>query len=142
MNRRRQDKVIPIKIVVKNNSVTTLNQVKLLAGTTGQTCQFFFDRNWQQLKKKITYKLGTNIVATRPIENDIITIPPEVLKTAGLPLEIGIIGFSEDNSVVIPTPWCRIGQVDHGAKVCSSSGGSSDDDDDVQHIIYDGGVIE
>lgn len=132
-----------IKIMVKDNSACVLNQVNLVAGTVGQSCQFFFDKEWQKLNKKISYKVGTTVLGTYAISSDKVVIPAKVLTTAGLPLEIGITGFSNDNSLIIPTSWCLIGKIKEGAVI--HGGGNNDnpgeDDDNDTHIIYDGGVI-
>lgn len=131
-----------IKIMVKDNSACVLNQVNLVAGTVGQPCQFFFDKEWQNLNKKISYKVGTTVLGTYAINSDKVVIPANVLTTAGLPLEIGITGFSSDNSLIIPTSWCLIGKINEGAVIHGGSNKpSDDDDDDTTHIIYDGGVI-
>jgi len=59
--------------------------------------------------------------------------------TAGLPLEIGITGYSSDKTIITPTSWCLIGNIKPGTTVCH--GNESDNDSDDKHIIYDGGVV-
>ena len=137
-----------IKLIVKGNRIALLGSVDIIAGTVGQSCTFYFDESWKTLNKKISYKVGSTILATKKIDKDEAIIPANVLTTAGLPLEIGITGYASDNSIVTPTSWCLIGTIKNGATVCFDStpgggggGESDDDDDDNKHIIYDGGVI-
>lgn len=120
-----------MKIAVKGNRAVLLGNIDLIAGTTGQICQFYFDEEWKNLQKIITYKLGLNIIGSYNIENNQHTIPKEVFATAGLPLEIGITGQSDDGKI-IPTSWCKLGVVKPGAVVNTII--NKDDE-----IIYDGG---
>lgn len=128
-----------IKIVVKGNRAALLGSVNLIAGTVGQPCSFYFDDSWKTLNKKISYKVGSTVLGSYKIDEDTIIIPPNILVTAGLPLEIGITGYASDNSVITPTSWCLIGNIQNGASVCSNS--NNDNDGEGTHIIYDGGVI-
>ena len=143
-----------IKIAVKGNRAALIGNVDLIAGTIGQTCTFYFDERWNALpNKKVTYKIGPSILGTYEIKDNEVIIPSNVLAAAGLPLEIGVTGYSADKTTTIPTSWCLIGTIKYGAVACTHS--SSDDYDDViydggtvgpeedddQHIIYDGGVI-
>ena len=122
-----------MKIAVKGNKAALLGNIDLIAGTIGQECVFYFDEEWASLKKTITYKLGINILGTYSIENNKVIIPKEVFATAGLPLEIGITGRSDDGAV-FPTSWCLLGTVKPGAVTYKPS--NKDEDDE---IIYDGG---
>ena len=125
-----------IKIAVKGNRAVLLGNVELIAGTIGQTCSFYFDEDWNSLDKTITYKLGANILGNYPIENNIVTIPKQVLAAAGLPLEIGITGRSTNGDKVIPTAWCLIGIIKKGANV-----NGENNFEDYYEIIYDGGGV-
>ena len=77
-----------------------MNYVELIAGTAGQKCQLFFDDSWSNLSKTITYRVGDTVLASEPIEGVETIVPPKVLATAGLPLEIGITGKNQDNSII------------------------------------------
>ena len=123
-----------IKIAVKGNRAALLGQADLVAGTVGQTFVFYFDEDWKNLIKKITYKVGPTLLGTYDIKTHEATIPPNVLSTAGLPLEIGITGYTANKTVVIPTSWCLIGNIQPGTVICPPSNSGS-------HIIYDGGVV-
>ncbi len=132
-----------LKIAAKDNQLSILSSVELIAGTVGQPCVFFFDDEWILLEKTISYKLGSTVLGTYKLTSDEIVIPAIVLSTAGLPLEIGITGFSNDKSLVIPTAWCQVGTIKSGASVCKNAGdnpGGGEDTDEL-HIIYSGGVI-
>ena len=122
-----------IKIAVQNNDIALLNTITLVAGTVGQKCQVFFDDSWKDLKKTIIYKVADTVIASEPILESEALVPPKVLATAGLPLEIGITGQSEDNSLLIPTTWYPLGYIlpsAYGHKIEENT-----------EIIYDGGVI-
>ena len=129
-----------IKIAVQGNHAALLGSIDLIAGTVGQSCKFYFSDEWRSLHKNITYKIGSTVIANEEIKGDETVIPSNVLVAAGLPLEIGITGYSSDKSIVIPTSWCPLGCIKNGAASFSfNNGGGSDDDN--KHIIYDGGVI-
>ena len=122
-----------IKIAVQGNRIALLNGVNLIAGTVGLKCQFFFDDSWKDLNKTIVYKVADTVLASEQILNSEITFPAKVLITAGLPLEIGITGQSNDNSLLIPTTWLPLGIIlpsAYGHKI-----------DNNTEIVYDGGVI-
>ena len=125
-----------IKIAVQGNRAVLLGSVDVIAGTVGQVCKFYFYDEWRSLRKNITYKIGSTIIANEEIKGDEAIIPPNVLVAAGLPLEIGITGKSSDNSIVTPTSWSFIGYVKDGAVTV---GGNNKPNE--THIIYDGGVI-
>lgn len=127
-----------IKIIVKGNRAALLGAIDLVAGTVGQTCTFYFDDSWKSLNKKVSFKVGTTVLNTQKLSGNELTIPPQVLATAGLPLEIGVTGYTSDNSVITPTSWALLGTIKNGATVY---GGSSGEEDDDIHVIYDGGVI-
>lgn len=122
-----------IKFAVQGNRIALLNNTSLIAGTIGQKCQLFFDDSWNGLHKTITYKVADTVLASEIILDSEITIPAKVLATAGLPLEISIIGKSDDESISIPTAWYPLGYIlpsAYGHKVDINA-----------EIIYDGGVI-
>ena len=126
-----------IKIAVKDNRAVLIGNVDLVAGTIGQLCTFYFDEDWEKLpNKKITYKVGQTIFGTYDIVNRTTTLPANVLTTAGLPLEIGITGYSHNRAIVTPTSWCLIGTIQPGAVIAPPPNTSGAD-----HIIYDGGIV-
>lgn len=129
-----------IKIIVKGNRAALLGSIDLIAGTVGQQCSFYFDESWKTLTKKVSYKVGSTVLASHKIEKDETIIPANVLTTAGLPLEIGITGYTSDNSIITPTSWCFIGNIKNGASVYSDSGNNGEDNEN-KKVIYDGGVI-
>lgn len=129
-----------IKIAVQGNKAALLGNVDLVAGTIGLICKFYFDDSWKDLNKTISYKVGSNILASGEIKDNKTIVPPNVL-IAGLPLEIGITGKSSDNSIIIPTSWSPIGCVQGGAAAYVGGNGGGNNDPSGTHIIYDGGVI-
>lgn len=120
-----------IKIAVQGNRAILLRPVDLIAGTVGMNCVFYFDENWKNYTSKtISYKVGSTVLGSYEIKDNKATIPAKVLMTAELPLEVGITGKAE-GGIIVPTSWCRIGNIQPGSVI---SGSISSDD-----IIYDGG---
>ncbi len=74
---------------------------------------FTFDESWKGLKKIALFKAG-DVGREVPVdENDLCEIPWEVLKEAGIDLEIGIVGL-DHNSLVLPTIWVNAGTIQVG----------------------------
>ena len=130
-----------IKIAVRGNKAALLGPVDLIVGTVGQVCTFYFDESWKNLHKKITYKLGSNVLGAEDIINNETIFPPYVFSAAGLPLEIGITGYSADKSIVTPTSWCLLGTVKNGALSSGTGGNSGGSTGEDEKIVYDGGVL-
>lgn len=126
-----------IKIAVQGNKMAVLGSVDLIAGTVGQVCKFYFDEEWRPLEKTIVYKVGSTILSKSQLTGDEAIIPPNVLATAGLPLEIGLTGYTADKSIVTPTSWCLMGNIKHGAITYISGNNNAQDDE----VIYDGGGV-
>ena len=58
-----------IKIAVKDNLATLLANIKLVQGTVGLPCTFYFDNDWDALPlKKVSLKVDTKIVGTKRLE--------------------------------------------------------------------------
>lgn len=128
-----------IKIIVKGNRASLYGRVNLIAGTAGQACEFYFDDEWKDLNKQVSYKVGSTVMGTYNINNNEAIIPPSVLMTAGLPLEIGVMGYSNDKSTIIPTSWCYIDVIQNGTV---SHPNGENNNNDGYHVIYDGGTVE
>ena len=57
-----------IKIAVQGNKAALLGNIDLVAGTIGLVCKFYFDDSWNGLNKTISYKAGSNILASKEIK--------------------------------------------------------------------------
>lgn len=123
-----------IKIAVQGQRAAILSPIELIAGTVGQKCKFYFDDNWKQMSKSITYRVGSTIIASESFSGDEVVIPPNVFLNSGLPVAIGLTGSLNNNSAIIPTTWCHLGYIKPSAfgNVVPTPG---------TQIIYDGGVI-
>jgi hypothetical protein len=104
-----------IKIAVKENNIALVGNVKLITGTVGATCQFYFNEEWALLEKKVAFKVGQTVVGVYDLKGTTLKIPSTVFRTAGLPLEIGVTGYNESKTIVTPTNWCVIGIIENGA---------------------------
>ena len=123
-----------IKIAVQGQRAALLSPIELIAGTVGQKCKFYFDDDWKQMSKTITYRVGSTIIASESFSGDEVVIPPNVFLNSGLPVEIGLTARDNGNTTTVPTAWCLLGYVMPSAfgNVVPTPG---------TQIIYDGGVI-
>ena len=69
-----------IKIAVKENNIALVGNVKLIAGTVGATCQFYFDEEWALLEKKVAFKVGQTVVGVYDLKGTTLKIPSTVLE--------------------------------------------------------------
>ena len=76
--------------------------------------EFTFSDEWNGLTKTCVF---SNEIETVPVElqNDITSVPTEVLDEAYRWISVGVSGEDAEGTVIIPTIWCRIGQCIPGA---------------------------
>lgn len=65
---------------------------------------------WTDLIKNMVFTNGSATVMVMDA-GDTVTIPAEVLDTAGLEIRVGVCGVSGDGATVIPTLWAVLGEV-------------------------------
>ena len=80
---------------------------------------FNFSDEWNGLEKVCVF---SNEIETAPavVENDTVSVPDTILGAVYRWISVGVTGEDGDGSVIIPTIWCRIGQVLPGAGGASS----------------------
>lgn len=76
--------------------------------------EFTFSEEWNGLTKTCVF---SNEIETVPAElqNDITSVPTEVLDEVYRWISVGVSGEDAEGTVIIPTIWCRIGQCIPGA---------------------------
>ncbi len=76
--------------------------------------EFTFSDEWNGLAKTCVF---SNEIETVPAElqNDITSVPTEVLDEVYRWISVGVSGEDAEGTVIIPTIWCRIGQCIPGA---------------------------
>lgn len=97
-------------IVVNGVSVRAEGCEKIPKGIVGaQIGLEFTDGAWDGLQKTVVF-CGSE---TRTVLNagELVTIPWEVVSTAGVDLMVGICGTDPEGTVMIPTLWAELGKV-------------------------------
>lgn len=64
---------------------------------------------WHGLHKTVVFRgaVTKDVVA----DANLITIPPEVVETAGITLQLGVYGMDDDGNLAIPTLWASLGYI-------------------------------
>lgn len=86
----------------------------LTSGMVGIPVAIEYDDSWAGLVKTACFRVG-NMTRKRDNVGTFTTVPWEVMRNSGKPLEIGIEGKNEDGSIVIPTVWATVSTVLPGA---------------------------
>ena len=92
-------------------------------GITGaQVCVEYADPAWDGLCKTVVFR-GSQ---TRDVVNagELVTVPSEVVDTAGVDLWVGVCGTDAQGAVMIPTLWAKLGTV--WGSACPSGDPSAD----------------
>ena len=87
---------------------------RIPAGIVGATIRVSYDDPaWDGLTKTVIFK--SNVTKDVITNDEIITIPAEVIEVPGSMLQIGFYGISSDGKVAIPTIWLLIGTAETAA---------------------------
>lgn len=103
-----------IKVKVIGASITANADGKLTSGMVGVPVNIEYDSSWEGLTKTAVFRVGS-FERDRKNIGTTTTVPWEVMRNSGKPLEIGIEGKNDDGSVVIPTVWATVSTVLPGA---------------------------
>lgn len=77
--------------------------------------QYTFDGAWDGLVRTAVFKAGDRACAVLLGEDNVCTIPWEVLQTPHIMLYAGVCGVGEDEMVVLRSDWVNLGQIEEGA---------------------------
>ena len=90
----------------------------LTSGRVGHKVHFHFANNWEGLTKIAVFEAGERSRIVDITENDeIVTIPWEVLEFPDLELKVAVRGSSSNSQVVIPTIYVSLGYILRGADI-------------------------
>lgn len=103
-----------IFIEVNGSSISAKSDGKIVSGTVGLPVSIEYDNSWSNLSKTAFFRFGNQIRKRESVETDT-TVPWEILRNHGKPLEIGIEGKDSDGNIVVPTVWCVVSTVYQGA---------------------------
>lgn len=103
-----------VRIDVNGTHAAVRSCDTLTVGQVGEAVEFRFDEAWDGLTKTAVFR-QLNITKDQAGIENTTQLPPEVLHTAGMPVEIGVYGANEDGTKVIPTVWVKTKAVEPGA---------------------------
>lgn len=103
----------PIKILVRGASAMVVAAPEITVGLVGCPVEFTFDDSWDGLTKSALYRAGSVCRMDPDIENTS-TVSAEVLEQEGMILEIGVLGMNADGTIVVPTVWVGVDQIQKG----------------------------
>lgn len=110
-----------VTVNVTGNKATSEYGEWLTSGTVGAKCRINFDEAWDGLSRTAVFIAG-NIVKDVIIDDEIITIPWEVLQYPNLDLLVGVYGSEDGGMLVIPTVYTSVGRIQPGADPSGDEG--------------------
>ena len=97
---------------------TVCHRPLLTAGmANAETIKFNFSADWDTLTKTAVFtdgKVTIDVLQSRWLTGNTVTIPHEILTTAGRTARVGVYG-ADESGVVLPTVWVSLGKVQPGA---------------------------
>lgn len=103
-----------ITVKTHGSSITAQATGKLTNGMVGVPVNIEYDSAWDGLIKTAVFKVGSFARDRRNIEAET-TVPWEVMRYHGNPLQVGIEGRGADGNIVMPTVWATVGIIHRGA---------------------------
>lgn len=102
--------MIIAKLVVDGVSIRAESCERIPKGIIGaQLAVEFADAAWEGLQKTMVFR-GSETKTVLNAEK-LVTIPAEVVSTAGVDLMVGVCGTDPEGTVMIPTLWAELGKV-------------------------------
>ena len=98
------------KIKISGTSVEVSDLQTVTSGMVGATVGIEYDSTWDGLNKQVVFK-----TSLRTINAVGATIPHELLQISGSVLRVGVYGYTEDGTIVIPTVYANLGRIMPGA---------------------------
>ena len=103
-----------IRVSVSLANATVTETETLTAGRVGLECAFAFSSEWDGLAKVAVFEGAETIEVALGADN-VTTVPPECMATAGYNLRVGVYGLSASDAIVIPTVWAKAGKIKDSA---------------------------
>lgn len=109
-----------LKIHVSTADITVLSTETLTAGRAGLQCAVFFSDDWDGLVRQAVFRGCAAKDVT--VSGSVIDVPHECLAESGYTLTVGLRGENEDGTVVIPTVWAALGEIQSAAELSGEEG--------------------
>lgn len=111
-----------IKLMLNGAQAWAATNGPLTSGMVGVPVTIEYDEAWDGLTKNLMCRCspwGSTNGEIRTILDvgDASTVAHEVMQ-ADMYLYLGVEGFSDDGTLVIPTTWARCGKIEYGANTC------------------------
>lgn len=111
-----------IKLMLNGAQAWAATDGPLTSGMVGVPVTIEYDEAWDGLTKNLMCRCspwGSTNGEIRTILDvgDTSTVAHEVMQ-ADMYLYLGVEGFSDDGTLVIPTTWARCGKIEYGANTC------------------------
>lgn len=106
-----------MKLKITAAEAVLIERSTLTSGMVGKAVKLAFSGEWNGLTKAIVFRAGSVAVDDFLPEGEEVetTIPKKVMRPKQR-LEIGVVGYDADETVVIPTVWCDCGIIAQGAE--------------------------
>ena len=106
----------PIKITVTGTEALVTEKPVLTSGMVGLPVEFTFDEAWDGLNKTAVFKAGSR---SYPIscQQNIATVPWEVLEKPFVTLSVGVFGADETGEEKLPTVWAPVDTIQVGTQI-------------------------
>lgn len=103
-----------IQINVTGSSIVATSSGKLTSGMVGVPVYIEYDSSWDSLTKTVSFRVGGFARSRTNVQSET-TVPWEVMRHSGKPLEVGIEGKDQSGSLVMPTIWATVAIIYEGA---------------------------
>lgn len=107
--------MVSICISVKKSIALSSKTGILTTGMTGVTVLFDFDNEWKDLTKHIEFKVGDDSFSDVLPDDNLYTVPPEMLIREDEVLYIGVRGVNASEEIIIPTVYAMVGNIEKGS---------------------------
>lgn len=104
-------------LIVNKNQIAVRKRISVTSGSVNvYTVQFEFSKDWNDLKKIVTFKSGANAYSIILNDNNDCIVPWESMQEPNIMLNVGVCGM-KDSDIVLPTIWARLGTILPGAGI-------------------------
>lgn len=123
------------KIEVNTRSAKVVQRERMTTGSVGLSCEFDFSEDWNELNKIVLFGKSVECFEDNDNgfvldENNTCPVPFDILTTAGSTIVVGVYGYNDEGTIVIPTIYTSLGIVEKGAAPSVLRNGSKS-----QHVL-------